>query len=55
MAKLVWDTDAEKRLRNIPFFVRGLARSRIEKEARRRDETRISVALMQEIKQQQHT
>ena len=54
MAKLDWDKDAETRLRNIPFFVRGLARSRIEKEARRRGETRISVALMQDIKQQQH-
>ena len=52
MAQLVWDKDAEKRLKNIPFFVRKMARSRIEKEARRRGETRISVALMQDIKQQ---
>lgn len=54
MAKLEWDAEAKARLGNIPFFVRKMARRKIEKEARRRGETRITVALMQDIKEQEH-
>jgi len=49
-AKPVWTPEATAYLKRIPFFVRPLAKRRIEAEAAARGEREITVALMEELK-----
>ena len=45
--ELPWDEDALKRLENIPAFVRGMAKSKIEKVAKAAGETRVTAEFME--------
>ncbi len=48
--ELVWDDDALKLLEKVPFFVRKVAKKKIEKTAIETGEVRITVELMEKIK-----
>jgi hypothetical protein len=48
--ELPWDEDALKRLENIPSFVRGMARKKIEKAAKAAGETRVTAEFMESNK-----
>lgn len=48
--QIEWDDDAKQRLAKAPFFIRPLAKSKVEKAARERGETRITLALFEQIK-----
>lgn len=48
-----WDPEAEKRINKAPFFVRKMARSKVEKAAIALGERRITVELMEQIKKQE--
>lgn len=45
--ELPWDEDALKRLENIPGFVRGMARKKIERAAQAAGETRVTAEFME--------
>ena len=45
-----WDADAEAELKRAPFFIRKLARSRVEKAARERGMERVTMALVEQVK-----
>ena len=47
-----WTSDAEKRLKEIPFFVRPAARKKIEKFAREKGIEQITEAVYLEAKEQ---
>jgi len=49
-AQIVWDAEAERRLDNVPAPVRAMAKVELERTAAERGETRVTVALMEEIK-----
>ncbi len=48
--KITWAADAEARIKNVPFFVRPLARRKAEAAARERGMTMVTSALLDEIK-----
>ena len=48
--ELEWDDEAEKRLRKVPFFVRKLARRKIERAAREEGISLITVDLVERVK-----
>ncbi|MEC4889024.1 MAG: PCP reductase family protein [Nitrospira sp.] len=48
--RIVWDPEAERRLDKVPAPVRAMARVELERTAADRGQTRITVALMEEIK-----
>jgi hypothetical protein len=48
--RIEWDLDAERRLERVPAPVRAMARIELERTAADRGETRITVALMEEVK-----
>jgi len=48
---MAWAPEAEKRLENIPSFVRPMARKEIERIARDRGLTTVTAALMDEAKE----
>lgn len=52
MAKsaFVWEEAAQQQLQKAPFFIRKLARSRIEKAARERGVTVITAELVEQVK-----
>ncbi len=47
----VWTAEAEERLKRVPFFVRGMVRSAVERYARDRHFAEITPAIMEELKQ----
>ncbi len=47
-----WTTEAEARLKEIPFFVRPAARKKIEKFAQAAGEPQITVEIYEQAKQQ---
>jgi proto-chlorophyllide reductase subunit len=49
-AQIVWEPEAERRLDNVPALVRSMARIELERTAAERGESRITVALMEEVK-----
>ena len=49
-ARILWDSEAERRLDNVPAPVRAMAKIELERTAAARGETRITVALMEEVK-----
>ena len=49
-ASLIWQADAERELRKIPFFVRGKARRNTESYATSRGHRQISVDILYEAK-----
>ncbi|MGD1860420.1 MAG: PCP reductase family protein [Leptolyngbyaceae cyanobacterium] len=53
MAKMpTWTPDAEKRLKEIPFFVRPAARKKIEKFAQEKGLSEITESVYEEAKKQ---
>jgi len=48
---IAWTPDAEKRLENIPDFIRPMARREIERLARERGATTITAQVMDEAKE----
>ncbi len=48
-----WDEEAVMRLRSAPFFVRRIARSKVERAAREQGVRRISVEFMEKIKKRE--
>ncbi|MGR3219489.1 MAG: PCP reductase family protein [Candidatus Anammoxibacter sp.] len=51
---ITWTEDALERLKKIPFFVRKMAKAKIEKEAIEKGMTEITVEFMAEVKKDQH-
>ncbi|MBM4133397.1 MAG: protochlorophyllide oxidoreductase [Nitrospira sp.] len=47
---VTWSADAEKRLENIPDFIRPMARREIERLAKERGATTITAQVMDEAK-----
>ncbi len=47
----VWTKEAEDRLKRVPFFVRGMVRSAVERYARDRQCAEITPVIMEELKQ----
>jgi hypothetical protein len=45
-----WDPEAERRLHNIPAAVRAMARMELERTAAEKGQSRVTVALMEEVK-----
>lgn len=52
--KLEWDPDAKARLANVPFFIRPFVRWRAEKAAGERGLVRVTTALLDELKRDEH-
>jgi hypothetical protein len=50
-----WHPDAEKRVSNVPFFVRPFVRRRAERVARERGLSEITSELLDELKSREHT
>jgi Proto-chlorophyllide reductase 57 kD subunit len=48
--RIEWDPEAERRLDRVPAPVRAMARIELERTAANRGETRITIALMEEVK-----
>jgi Proto-chlorophyllide reductase 57 kD subunit len=48
--RIEWDVDAERRLDRVPAPVRAMARIELERTAADRGESRITIALMEEVK-----
>ena len=49
-ARIQWDSDAERRLNNVPAPVRAMAKIELERTVADRGSGRITVALMEEVK-----
>lgn len=49
-ARMEWEAEAERRLDNVPVPVRAMARIELERTAADRGASRITVALMEEVK-----
>ncbi|MBI4402290.1 MAG: PCP reductase family protein [Nitrospirae bacterium] len=47
---VAWDPEAERRLENVPAPVRAMARLELERTAAERGQSRVTVALMEEVK-----
>lgn len=45
-----WDPEAERRLHNIPAAVRAMARMELERTAAEKGQSRVTVALLEEVK-----
>ena len=48
--EVAWDPDAERRLENVPAPVRAMARIELERMAAGKGQSRVTVALMDEVK-----
>ena len=48
-----WEPEALLRLKKAPFFIRGIAKRKVEKAAVELGETKVTVALMEKIKKQE--
>ena len=48
--KIQWSDEAKARIEKVPFFVRGFAKRRVEKAAKARNCSVISLDLLLEIK-----
>jgi hypothetical protein len=48
--RIEWEPEAERRLERVPVPVRAMARVELERTVADRGETRITVALMEEVK-----
>lgn len=53
-SKIEWDPAAQERLAKVPFFVRPFVRRRAEKAAEERGLGRVTSALLDELKGQEH-
>ncbi len=51
-SELVWDDEALKLLKKVPFFVRKSAKKKIEQTAVEAGEKRVTVELMEQIRRE---
>lgn len=51
--ELTWDDEALVRLQKAPFFVRKIAKAKVEKAAMAMGESRVTLALFEKIKKQE--
>lgn len=49
-----WDYEAETRVKKAPFFIRPFIRSRAEKAAKERGLSKVTTALLDELKSKEH-
>jgi hypothetical protein len=49
-----WDTEAEARVKKAPFFVRLFIKSRAEREAKARGLSKVTSALLDDLKSSEH-
>ena len=49
--KLIWDDLALQRIEEAPFFIRKIAKNRVEKAAIEQGESRITLEFVEKIKQ----
>lgn len=54
MAGPRWSTEAERRLKKVPFFIRPFVKRRAEAVARERGIAEVTSELLDEIKQREH-
>ncbi len=52
--KVIWTEEALERLKSVPFFVRKMAKAKIEKEAIKSEEAEITVEFMHKVRSQEH-
>lgn len=52
-SSLEWDKEAQQRLKKAPFFIRKLARGKIEKAARERGLKRITLEFVEQVKKKE--
>ena len=52
MSGIEWDSEATNRINKAPFFIRKMAKRKVEKAARELGEKVITVELMEKIKKQ---
>ena len=52
-AELEWDADATRRLKKAPFFVRKIARGKIEKAAREQGLKRVTLEFVEQVKKRE--
>jgi len=50
---LIWDEDAKQRLSKVPFFVRKIAKRKIEKAAIKLKQQNVTLELLEAIKKQE--
>ncbi|KAA1189984.1 protochlorophyllide oxidoreductase [Pseudohalioglobus sediminis] len=50
---ITWDADAAEQLKRAPFFIRKLARKRVEVAARQQGLDRVTLQLVQQVKQKE--
>lgn len=55
MSELRWAPDALERIKRVPFFVRPLAKKKAESEARARGLSEVTVQLLEELRERQHS
>lgn len=48
MSGMIWDKDAEKALKRVPFFARGMVRRKVEERVAKRGSSRVTLADYQE-------
>lgn len=49
--KLTWDEEALKKIDQAPFFIRKIAKNKVEKAATAQGETRITVEFVEQVRQ----
>lgn len=49
-----WENEAEARVKKAPFFVRPFIKSRAEREAKARGLSKVTCALLDELKAKEH-
>jgi len=49
-----WEVEAEARIKKAPFFIRPFIKARAEKEAKARGLSRVTTALLDELKSREH-
>jgi hypothetical protein len=54
LGRMEWEAEAEARIKKAPFFIRPFIKSRAEKEAKARGLTKITAALLDELKSREH-
>lgn len=50
--RLNWTTQAQQKLRNIPFFVRSQARQKIEEIARDKEQATVTAEIVEQVRLQ---
>lgn len=54
MSQIRWTPEAVEKLAKVPFFVRPIAKRKAEAEARARGLLEVDVALLEELRREQH-